>query len=781
MRGTIDMQRTSKTARVIAALFLILVVGGRAVRASADEPETTIKVGTIRGRVVDVQTQAAVEGAGVMILGTTRGAAGNETGDFEIESVPVGTYSLHVSRVGFRSRGVADVVVRPGRATFVTVKLQMTAIEADEVVVTADYFHQHVDNPTSVTEYTGEEIRRAPGAAGDVSRIVGALPSMAKVNDQVNSLIVRGGNPAENAFYLDDIEIPNINHFPVPGSTGGPIGLLNVDFIQDVTFSAGGFSAVYGDRLSSVMDLRFREGNRQEVDGRVDLNFAGASVALEGPLAGEKASWLFSLRRSYIDLLVGAIGTGIAPWWWDAQGKIVYDVSPENRITLLGVAGIDHVTFDREQAIEDANIVYGKYDGNVGAGGVNWRHLRGNRGYSSTSLSYLQYGSDNEFREVATADLLTLETNMDRAFQIRNVNLIRMRETDQLEVGFEGKLYNNSYNYVISPYTNSVGDSVPGFQLDTLITTPRVDVFASYSWRATDRLVTTFGLRYDYFEFNGNSHVSPRFSVSYKLSDRTTLNGATGIFTQYLPLLLLSQRPEFRDLRDPRAYHFILGVSQLLAEHTQLTVEGYYKDYENFPLDPAQPQFFIADEVAYRGFTGVSESLVDDGNAYSYGVEATLQKKLVEGIYGVLGGAFFRSRYQDLGGTWRDRVFDNRVVATVEGGWKPNRDWLFGIRWVYAGGWPYTPLNLERSTELDRSVLDTTQVNTSRYPAYHSMNLRVERRFNFSRSNLKVYLEVWNAYDQKNVATYYWNPIENKEDVQYQWGRIPVFGLEYEF
>ncbi|MCK5033989.1 MAG: TonB-dependent receptor, partial [Calditrichia bacterium] len=217
--------------------------------------------GTIKGRLVDDETQSPLIGANIIVTDFALGAATDHEGNFIINSVPVGAYSLQFSYIGYQQKIKTDIIVKPGRSVFIEESLNPLTLETDAIVVKAAYFSEDEDQPVSSTNFSAEEIRRAPGSAGDVSRIIMGLPSIAKVNDQSNSLIVRGGSPIENAFYVDNIEIPNINHFPTQGSSGGPIGLINVDFIKDVNFYSGGFSTAFGDKLSSIMELTFREGN----------------------------------------------------------------------------------------------------------------------------------------------------------------------------------------------------------------------------------------------------------------------------------------------------------------------------------------------------------------------------------------------------------------------------------------------------------------------------------------------------------------------------------------
>jgi outer membrane receptor protein involved in Fe transport len=296
------------------------------------------------------------------------------------------------------------------------------------------------------------------------------------------------------------------------------------------------------------------------------------------------------------------------------------------------------------------------------------------------------------------------------------------------------------------------------------------------------RLSTTVGLRVDYFSLNKNSAFSPRFSFAYRFSNRTSLNGAAGLFHQNLPLLLLSQNDENRLLKDPSARHYILGITHLLTENTRFSLEIYQKDYKNLPIDPAQPALLLLDELFYRyGFFFNHKSLVGAGEAYSRGVEIMLQKKLAKNFYGLASASYFRTRYKGLDGITRNRVFDNRIIFSLEGGYKPNSKWEFSLRWIFAGGPPYTPFDEEASRVLNRAVLDANNINAARYPDYHSLNVRFDRRFHFSGSNLIFYLSVWNAYNRKNVATYFWNQVENQQGVIRQWGALPIFGLEFEW
>jgi len=741
-------------------------------------------VGKIEGFIIDAESKTELIGANILLINTTIGAATDIKGKFIIENAPIGNYSVKISFMGYDPIIKTDIIVRSNRTTSINGQLSPSSIESDEVVVEAAYFQKNVEQPLSSINFSGEEIRRAPGSAGDVSRILMSLPSVAKVNDQSNTLIVRGGSPIENTFYIDNIEIPNINHFPSQGASGGAIGMLNVDFIQDVDFFTGGFSAIYGNKLSSIMDLSFREGNNERVEGQLDLNFAGFGGIIEGPLFSENANFMISARRSYIDFLIKMIdvGSSVAPTYGDIVGKIVYDIDKNNKLMLLGVFGDDHMSSNQQNAIDNKMVFYGDQDIYQSTVGLNWRSLWSKKGYSNTSFSFNSMNFIEDFYETGTSELLTINRSNDMFYQVRNINYYQFNKMHSIKFGVEVKHIIAEYDNWYSEYTDAIGNPVESFTIDETVSGNIISAFGSYIFKPGARLALTFGGRSDYFSYANEFKFSPRFSFSYSFSDKTKLNGSTGLFYQSLPSKLLVSNERNKNLNIPVATHFILGVEQLLTESTQLTFELYQKNYSNFPMDPNQPGIFLIDE-AYntQGFYFNTTDLIDNGLAQTQGAELMIQKKLAKDFYGLIGASYFHAKYKGADNIWRDRIYDNRFVFSAEGGYKPNYFWEFSLRWIYAGGRPYTPFNIEESQKLNRGVLDENRINSERYDPYHSLNLRVDKRFAFSGSNLVLYLSIWNVYDRKNVATIYWDQIENEPDVVYQWGMLPIFGIEYEF
>ena len=741
-----------------------------------------IPVGSLSGQVRDAETLDPVIGAAVMLRNTTLGAAADLEGRFEIQNIPVGAYVVQVSAIGYEPFAQTDVVIRSGRATTVTIELNVLAVNTDEVTIRPTFFKQTTDEPVGTVELSYEEIRRAPGAVGDVSRIIMQLPSVAKVNDTRNSLVVRGGSPAENGYVIDGVEVPNINHFPLQGAASGALGMVNVNLIEDVTFQAGGFGARYGDKLSSYMDLSLRDGNRERFQVQANASFLSAGGVLEGPLANHNGSWLVSANRSYFDFIIDAfdVEASAIPWYSDVLAKVSLDASSKSKLTFIDLLGVDHSHIARKSALDNEENVFGTADWRGNTFGASWRYLWNNRGYSVTSLAHTYSSWTSDWSEAVTENRLSRNESDENTFRVHNENFLRLGRHN-LSFGADAEALPYAYDRTFFETTDSYGNTTPELNIDDNNTAAKAGAFATIHLNVTDKFIASPGLRADYSDYTSNSTLSPRLQLNYQASRATSFTASTGLYSQTLPLVLLSQNSAFKNLADPQAVHYVVGLSQLLSEDTRLTVEGYVKEYEYLPLDPAQPELSVIDQTNDQDGYTAHESLRDVGKARSSGVEVMLQKKLVENLYGSISGSYFRSRYRDYTGIWRDRIYDNRYLFTVTGGYKPSPKWELSMRWVFAGGAPYTQFDLAQSTAENRGIFDNSRINEERLPDYHTLDVRVDRRFNLANSNWIIYLSIQNLYGRDNIASYYWNQVQNKPDTYKQWGTLPIIGAEFEF
>ncbi len=743
--------------------------------------QNNVPLGSISGKVVDNDNQQPLIGVNIYVKETSTGTTTDSNGNYDLENIPVGNYTISFSYIGFQNSTKTDIIVKPSRNKELNITLHSTSIEMESVVVEGGYFTEVNTIPVSAVQFSSEEIRRAPGSAGDVSRILFGLPSLAKVNDQMNSLIVRGGSPLENIFYVDNIEIPNINHFPVQGSSDGPISIINVDFVKDVKFYSGGFSPIYGDRLSSVMDISFREGNKKSLSGSLDLSFQGFRGSIETPV-GEKGSFMISANRSYLDLIVKAINeTGPVPQYGDVQGKFNYNFSDNQKLTLLGVWADDYINMDHESGLESNAYAYGNSAITTTSFGANLRSIWSKNGYSNTSISYNRSDNSTDYYEVKSQNNLMENRSIENMISLRNVNYYKFGEKYKIEYGIEGKLAVQDFNISFGEYTDRIGNIIPAQKFVNKLETMKGSAFAVFHWAPINKLTFSPGGRVDYFDFTKDLLLSPRLSFTYRFTNNTSLNGSAGRFYQNTPGRILGQSDSFKDLKTPFSDHYVLGISHLLTESTRLSIEVYDKKYSNLPIDVTKPNFLVFDQAVETGVFINQSNLADNGKASSRGVEIIIQKKLAADFYGMVSGSYSKNRYSDYSGKWRDRIYDNQITFTLEGGYKPNNEWEFSARWIYAGGAPYTPFDIDASSESEQGIADVNRINSERLPDYHSLNLRVDKRFHFSNSSIILYLSVWNVYGRENISRYNWDIVNQTPVSQKQWGTLPVFGVEYAF
>lgn len=715
--------------------------------------------GIIKGRVLDMETKGPLVGVAVSIAGTEHKALSDAEGGYALAEVPLGYYTVSFQLEGYYADTRTDVIVRSGRMTFLNVELLAVRTVSEEVRVVADYFPVTPAAAVSRTEFNAEELRRDPASAGDISRALYVVPGIVKADEEATDLIVRGGSPSENGFYIDNIFIPNINHFPQQGASGGNISMLNMDFIENIEVSTGGFGASYGNRLSSIFDIAYREGNRERVNGQLNLSAIGYGAQLEGPMPGKKGAWMFSVNRSYLDVISKIMDSSNPADYYDLQGKVTYDLGGRDKLSLLAVGGRSWTSYDPE----------GRELFSYATAGLNWRHLWGGKGYSDTSVSYsFLDGTENEYWEWE-GGLHEQYDYGNKWLTFRNINHLRLSAAHQFEFGVEAQNVRfRNWDDFDNAESRLSGTSAGAFL------TYRVQLFPNFSLSA--------GARLDYVPFSERFHASPRLSFSWVLTPRLTMNGAYGIYYQQMPLFLIKQDPGNAALPDPRARHLVLGFKYLLREDTQLTLEAYDKLYTDHPMSPDIKYWFVIDDVNGDNdrFWNFGQ-LVAEGRAYARGVELTLQKKISKKLYGLVNLTYYRARYRDLMGFWRNRLFDNRFIFCLSGGYKLSRTWEFNVRWTLAGNKAFSPIDEQLSIQYGTGITRLEDIMAGHLDNYQSFSFRVDKRFSFRGSNLIAFIGAMNLFDHQNELYRFWDPYGRQYLSDYMWGRIPYIGFEFEF
>jgi hypothetical protein len=784
---------------------------GAAMRGGAASPGPSVSPGAVSGRIVDESTESPLAGAMVLVQGTELGASADSEGRYRIESVPPGIYNVRFVMMGYESRVVNNVVVNPGRTTERVVPMKPTMLRHEGVDVTAGYFHGAKDAVVSNRSMDYEEIRMDAGSAEDIQRVVQALPAVVSGGDQENEIIVRGGLYGENLFVMDDIEIPNPNHFGYQGAGGGPINMINNQFVRQADFYAGAFPARYGDKASSVLDITLRDGDRRKRTGHAYLGMSGAGLTVEGPIAGGRGSYILSGRKSYLDLIISSTGLTAVPHYYNLQGKATVDLDGNDQILVNGIYGNDRIRIapgDEESGYDrGADDVVSK--SRQYAVGATWKHLYGRSGFSRITLSRTENRWDQSAHFGGGKLYANLSTEAENALRAEWT----LKASERIEFDFGGLV--KSIPFHIDVHTDAdtiyrydvpanpalrigVFMGYPPYDRDNDVRTGKAAAFGHVKWRPGARMTATFGLRGDYFDYTGRRAVDPRLGLSWALTGTANLNLALGRHSQSPSYLLVTSHPDNRRLDYKSTRQAVLGLEKLFREDVRGTVEVFYKDYRKVPIPVSSlnPDPYASNEGR----------CVNEGRGEARGVELFLQKKMRDRCHFTLSYSYSVSKGRDpRSGAAYDWDFDYRHVFSAIGGvrWDlRKKDWYralnrrrlyrftawmlpfadqveLGVRWRVLGGRPYTEYTYV--PEYRRWILDpATPRNGVRFPGYNRLDLRLDRRWMFNGWNLVTYLDVMNLLGRDNIWDYSYADDGTREKVlQYQ--TFPVGGVTLEF
>ena len=736
--------------------------------------------GIIKGTVVDDITQSPVQGATVEIPETSNLTKTNSKGEFQFNELATGIYQIRVKALGYENHIKSELVVTASKPLETLIKLNPKGITTDLINVEANSFDQSSDVNVSSINLDYEEIRRAPGATEDISRMLQSAPGIAIGNDQRNDIIIRGGSPAENLILIDGIEIPNINHFGTDGSSSGAIGFINSRFIQSTDMLTGGFPSLYGDKLSGVININFREGSRKNFFGDVNLSIAGFGAIFEGPLTS-KGSYLFSVRRSYLELVKSAIRLTSVPNYWDINLKVVYDLSPKDKLSLIGLSGIDKIDFSGESA-EDNPYGNSNSNQNTYATGINYKKLF-RKGFIQTVLAYNVTDYYVKQIEGQTAEIRFLNEAVNKETGLYTDLKYQLSQSFILNTGLGGKYANINNILYLKGDTNAAGYVYDTINANVDIRTSKLFMHANLTSKFfNDRVNLNTGFRVDYFEYISNqTYFSPRVGLSVNVNPITSLNFAWGIYHQSPEYIWLVSSPANNLLNNIQSIHYIAGIEHFFASDIKANIEVYYKKYDDYPVWIDIPTYILIDGGAEFGPNIVGQAS-SAGYGYVNGIDISIHKKLSgNGLYGMLNYSYINSSFTALAGNNKPGAFDPGNQVTLIAGYQFNDGWLAGIKFKYSGGRPYTPINEQASKQVNRAVFATDDFNSARYPYYMRVDVRVDKKFDFQKSNITAYLELQNVFDRQNIYAYYWNEDYKELSTIYQWAFFPVGGISFQF
>ena len=638
----------------------------------------------------------------------------------------------------------------------------------ENVEVTDNYFENNSLDNYSVVGFKNDQIRRAPGAGGEITRILNSLPSVASVGENRQDIMVRGGGPNENGFLIDNIFIPSISHFNQPdGRSNGPVGLINTELVENIEFYSNGFAPQFGGKLSSFGDVAYREGNHLSNEGNIGLGLGGAGGLVEGPLTN-KISYIASFRMSYLDIISDAINAGGLPSYNDYQGKISFRPNSFNKFTLLAISGSSIYKRSIEDASSNGEDNYGKVHNRQMTLGINHRFIWSKNAYSNSSISFTNQESGNEFFSIFSDSVIQTMDDTYRTMHFRNVNQIKINSELYLTSGIETNYRDLSYNFKLNSF-------------------PFKDDLALLNTSAFSNLVlsmksggnASFGLRFEKSDFEDRFLYSPRFNIGLKIPGgfgKIIFNG--GRYFQSPPEKYLGLTTK-NILKSVRLDQLSISFEKLLNESTKLSFSVYNKKYDDAPIvqsadSTADPAFLMDRNITF-------DQIISEGKATSKGAEILIEKKRAENFYGHFGVSIFNSTFIDYLGIERNRDNNYQYLLNIVGGYRPNNNWEISVRWSLFGGKPYTEIDEVSSLLYKESIYFLEKYNEKRTPAYHNLFIRYEYRKVNKKWNLISYIELWNAYNRKNIETYTWSNSSRKIIETTYFSFIPVGGFEIEF
>ena len=736
--------------------------------------------GSIKGRIYNEKTNQPIEFATILIQGTTIGSTSDLDGNYIFAGIEPGFKRLVVSSIGFETTISAEIQVQGNQTTFVDIAVPEAAFALNEVTVRQNLTAKKIESPLSVLSIGVQEIEKSAGANRDVSKVVQALPGVGATDPNRNDLIVRGGGPSENVFYLDGVEIPVINHFATQGASGGAVGVINPDFVREINFYTGAFPANRTNALSSVMDIRQKDGSKDRIHSKLSVGASDAALTIDGPI-GEKSTFIVSARQSYLQFLFKAIGLPFLPTYNDFQVKYKYEIDKKNEITFIGIGAIDDLVLNTD--LQNTGTESQKYlltylpvykQWNYTVGTVYKHFAEGHIDNWILSRNMLRNNNfkfeGNDETKPKTSDYLSDEAENKLRFE-RDYPYSPIK----LKVG-AGVRYSHYTNTTFRRFFfNGISNEL---NYDTELNLFGYQAFAQASDEYfDDRLKLSLGINVIGNNFNENmknplNQFSPRLSASYAITEKVDFNANIGRYAQqpaYTTLGFKNSAGAFVNQNEKLKYiisnQAIAGFEYRPAEKIRLSVEGFYKQYLQYPLSVLEG-ISIASQGGDFGQIG-DEEIISTGKGRAYGFEILFKIMEMENLNVTSTYTYFRSEFTDKNEVYRSSSWDTKHLFNLIASYKLPKNWNIATRWRFVGGAPYSPIDFEKSSLksawdiTNQPYVDYSQFNTLRLPNAHQLDIRIDKEFYFKKWVLNLYTDIQNAYIFKTMSA----PIYTNKDV----------------
>lgn len=777
------------------------------------------QTGTLKGVVVDKQSESPLEGATVELLNMeiATGVITDFDGRFTMEDVPIGRQTVRVSYIGFESTTIPNVVITTGKDAFITVQLLESFNQLDEVVVTnSDTKNEPLNKLATVSarQFGVEEVTRFSGGRSDVGRLAANFAGVSAPDDSRNDIVIRGNSPTGLLWRLEGVPIPSPNHFSTLGTTGSPVSALNPNLLKNSDFITSAFPAEYGNAIGGVFDLGFRKGNPDDYEYTLQTGvFTGLEAMAEGPLGKNRGSFLVAARYAMTSILGvgGAGGTSSVPNYNDISFNIDFGRVNSGNLSAFGIIGTSDIEFKGDDidpddlfAAEDENSYV---DSQFGVFGLKY-NLSLNQDSFLRTVASVSY-SGNNFK---TDRYLDMDTPEER--------LVRYTEADNSETRFT---FSSLYNAKLSNrFTFRAGLLLETLNLQSLLLdrTEQADndgdgdpdlvnfrdidenttlwqPYVQGQLRVTEKLTLNAGLHTQYSSLNSQFVWEPRAALNYAPFPNHTLNLGYGLHHQSIPLPLLflnetvngETQQTNRELDFVQSSHYVLGYDVRLADSWRGKVEVYYQDIDKAGVEAFPSSYSALTEGADFGFDNDRVSLLNEGTGFNQGIELTLEKFFSKSYYGLLTGSFFESKYTGSDGIERNSPFNNGYVINLlagkefKAGPSGKNVWFVDTRLTTSGGRYYTPVDLEASQQAGYEVLQEELAFSQQYDDYFRWDVKFGLKINSKtkKQSHQFYFDLQNVTNNENIFVRRYNRLTNNVDQVDQIGFFPDFGYKFQF
>ncbi|WP_440185136.1 TonB-dependent receptor [Barnesiella intestinihominis] len=723
---------------------------------------------SVKGVVTSHATGEGLPFVSVGIWNTPMGTMTDSLGNYFIGNLSPGMYRIQVSSVGYKTYVSPEFRISSYDYTL-DIALEESQVALSEVSVVAAPFRSSIESPIAMRVIGVQEIEKSPGANRDISKVVNSFPGVASAvgNGYRNDLMIRGGGPSENKFFLDGVEIPNINHFSTQGASGGPVGIIDADLIREVNFYTGAFPVSRGNALSSVFDFKLLDGTPDKYTFKGTVGASELALTSKGHI-GNKTTYIVSVRQSYLQLLFSLLDMPFLPRYTDAQFKVKTRFSQEHELTVLGLGAIDDMKLNTETDPEDESKQYllnylPTIKQNTYTLGAVYKHYSGN--HTQTVVLSRSFMNNNNIKyrdnDESSTDNLTLRLKSDEIenhLRFENRSLVGLFD---LTAGFnvDYAVYRNN------TFQRALTDISKEIRYKTDLGLFKWGIFATSGYKsAEDRFSASFGFRLDACNYssltdNPFKQFSPRLSLSYNVIGNFFLNGSIGRFYQLPAYTTMGYQEDNVLINKSRLKYVcsdqaVVGVEYYINKWARLTVEGFYKKYTHSPLS-LRDSIPLACKGTDYGVSG-NEAASSTARGRAYGLEVMLRWFGMGRFTALASYTWYRSQFEDPAtGIYIPSAWDYRHLFTLSGTYKLPKNWDIGLKFRLMGGAPYTPYDEYTSSLVPawdataRPYYDYDRYNTGRLKTFYEADIRVDKSFYFKGVMLGFYVDLQNVLNFK--------------------------------